>query len=137
MMETKVIIALIIVCLGTCIASILKLAARKQLTVFGVFFSMLMPILMLRFMVHFFRHVYKKNIKELAFPGKFFDTIKFVFIEIQIIPLIHTAMVDGIASLQEELSLSKISFPLDKKNKFLKVLIEDFHQKKFLPNSPA
>ena len=131
------IIALIIVCLGTCIASILKLAERKELTVSRAAYSMLMPILVLLFMVHFFRYVYKKNLKELAFREKIFDTIKFVFIEIQIIPLIHTAMVDGIASLQEESSLSKISFPLDKKNKFLKVLIEDFHQKKFLPNSPV
>lgn len=125
-MAQKMIIALMIVCLALCIASIIKFVERKQLTVFSLAFSMFMPIFCLMFMVYFFVYVYQKDFRLIAFPNRFFCSVKFIFTEIQIIPLIHTTVIDIFCCSQKENCAEVFSFRL-KKSTPAKVAVEDLH----------
>lgn len=126
MMTQKVIIVLMIICLAFSLASIIKFAERKQLTGFSLMVSMFMPILYLIFMMHFFVYVYRRDLQLIIFPDRFFCTVKFVFIELQITPLIHTTIINMFCCLQKE-ERAKVIFFDFKKSAPAKVAVEDLH----------
>lgn len=126
MMTQKLIIVLMIICLAFSVASIIKFAERKQLTGFSLMVSMFMPILHLIFMTYFFIYVYRRDLQLIVFPDRFFYAVKFVFIELQITPLIHTTIINMFCCLQKEESAKVIFFNF-KKSTPAKVVVEDLH----------
>ena len=94
-------VALMIICLAAIVASILKFAEKNQLRIFTVIASLLMPILLPTFMVSFFIYVYKKDFSSLVFPKKIIKMFRFMLLEIQVTPLIHTTLVNIICETQE------------------------------------
>ncbi len=126
MMTQKVIIVLMIICLAFSVASIIKFAEKKQLTGFSLAVSMFMPILHLIFMMHFFVYVYRRDLQLIVFPDRFFCAVKFVFIELQITPLIHTTIINMFCCLQKDES-TKVSFFNFKRSTPAKMAVEDLH----------
>ena len=127
MMTQKVVIVLMIICLAFSVASIIKFAERKQLTSFSLLTSMFMPIFHLIFMVYFFLYVYRRDFRLITFPDRFFCAIKFVFIELQIIPLIHTTVIDMFCCLQKEERAKVIFFNFKKSTVPARLAIENLH----------
>ena len=129
-MTQNLTVALMIICLAVIFASILKFAEKNQLRISIVIASLLMPILLPTFMVSFFIYVYKKDFSSLAFPQKIIRMFRFMLLEIQIIPLIHTTLINMICETQEEPKF-KLFFPLIKKNIFNRMAVESLHEKCF------
>ena len=75
-------------------------------------------------------YIYKNDFSSLAFPPKFIKMFRFMLLEIQIIPLIHTTLVNIICETQEEPKF-KLVFPLIKKNIFNRMAVESLHEKCF------
>lgn len=126
MVAQKVIIVLMIICLAFSVASIIKFSERRQLTGFSLIVSMFMPIFYLIFMMHFFVYVYRRDLQLIVFPDRFFCAVKFVLIELQITPLIHTTIINMFCCLQKEESAKVIFFNF-KKSASAKVAVEDLH----------
>ena len=123
-------IALMIICLAVIVASILKFAEKNQLHISTVIASLLMPILLPMFIVSFFIYVYKKDFSSLTFSKKNIKMFRFMLLEIQIIPFIHTTLVNIICEAQEEPKFKPV-FPLIKNNIFNRMTVESLHEKYF------
>ena len=106
------------------VTGILKLAEKKSVRLSTVTASLLMPILLPVFMVDFFAYVCKKDFSSLTFQKNFLRAVKFMLIEIQLAPLIHTTLIEMFSCTQKESGL-KIVFPIFQKNTFVRSAVED------------
>lgn len=96
MMIQKVIITLMIIYLAICFASIVKFVERGRFTGTAILLSLCMPVLLLKFMSDFFVRSYVKSLRSLTLPKKIFGVPKFAFHALQLMPLVHTAIIDAI-----------------------------------------
>lgn len=102
MMIQKIVIALIIVFLAILTASILKFAEKKQLDVSSVIYSFFSPFFLVILMIRFFVYVYDNDLRPLPISKRFLCAFKFMVIEIQFIPIMHTTLINTICSVKEE-----------------------------------
>lgn len=109
-MTQKVLIGALIIYLACSVASILKFMERKQLTIANVLTSLIIPIFLAVFMVDLFGYVYQTDFRSLPLPRKILRSFKFMFIEIQIVPLMHTMLIKSFCSMQAESKPQIISF---------------------------
>ena len=126
MMTQKVIITLMIIFLAVIVASILKFAEKNQVHTSTIAASFFMPILLPMFMIYFFMYVYKKDFLAFAFTRKIIQIFRFIFLEIQITPLIHTTLIDIICCLQKEPDSKFVIFQF-KRSSPAKVAVENLH----------
>lgn len=61
-------------------------------------------------MVDLFGHVYQTDFRSLPLPRKILRLFKFMFIELQIVPLMHTMLIESFCSMQAESKPQIISF---------------------------
>ena len=101
-MTQKILVVSLVIYLACSIASILKFMERKQLTIVNVLNSLIIPIFLAVFMVDLFGHVYQTDFRSLPLPRKILRSFKFLLIEIQIVPLMHTMLIESFCSIKEE-----------------------------------
>ena len=117
-MTQKLLIALAAVYLACSIASILKIAARKQLNVSITVLSLLMPLEFLYLMIKVNALFWEQDLKRFSFAKKVSLTFKFIMFQFQFAPSIHTIFIDGICRHLKENSGTRtavIYFKTDEK----------------------
>lgn len=128
MMTQKIVIALLIVCLAASIASVLKFAERNQFRSSTFVISLLMPFFLVFFMFDFGLYVYKKDLRCVKFPEKINSVFRFILLEIQIVPLIHTKLVEMFCDILKD---KKVTIFQVKKNILVRAAAEDLRGKVF------
>ena len=101
-MTQKILVVSLIIRLACSVASVLKFMERKQLTIANVLISLLVPLFLAIFMIDLFGHVYQTDFRSLPFSRKILRSLKFVLIEIQIVPLMHTMLIESFCSIKAE-----------------------------------
>ena len=130
-MTQKILVASLVIWLACSIASILKFMERKQLTIANVLTSLIIPIFLAVFMVDIFGHVYQTDFRSLPLPRKILRSFKFMFIEIQIVPLMHTMLIESFCSMQTESEPQIIFFDF-RKSESGKRALKDLRERIFL-----
>ena len=129
MVTQKAMIAVMIVWLASSIASLLKFAERKQLNGFAVIVSLLTPLFLLVFMAQFSLYAYREKFTSFALPKKIFAVISFAIQEIQIVPLMHTTVINWACSAIEARKSKSTNHPM--KGVPVRVAIENLHWRIF------
>lgn len=101
-MTQRVIIVSLVIWLACSVASMLKFMERKQLTSANVLISLIIPLFLVMFMIDLLGHVYQTDFRSLPFSRKILCSLKFMSIEIQIVPLIHTMLIESFCSVKAE-----------------------------------
>lgn len=130
-MTQKILVASLVIWLACSIASILKFMERKQLTIANVLTSLIIPIFLVVFMVDLFEHVYQTDFRLLPLPRKIVRSFKFLLIEIQIVPLMHTMLIKAFCSMQVKSKPQIISLGF-RKSESGKRALEDLREIIFL-----
>ena len=82
-------------------------------------------------MVDLFGHVYQTDYRSLPLSRKIVRSVKFLLIEIQIVPLMHTMLIEAFCSMQAESTEPKIiSFDF-RKSESGKRALEDLRERIF------
>ena len=131
-MTQKILVASLTIWLACSVASMLKFMERKQLTIANVLTSLFIPVILVMFMVDLFGHVYQTDFRSLTFSRKIVRSVNFLFIEMQIVPLMHTMLIEAFCSMQAESTEPKIiSFDF-RKSESGKRALEDLRERVFL-----
>ena len=101
-MTQKILVASLAIWFAASISSILKFMERKQLTIVNVLTSLLIPAFLAMFMVEFFGYVYQTDFRSLTLSRKIVRSVKFLLIEIQIVPLMYTMLIESFCSIKAE-----------------------------------
>ncbi len=130
-MTQKILVASLAIWLAASISSILKFMERKQLTIANVLTSLFIPVFLVIFMVDLFGYVYQTDFLSLTLSRKIVRSVNFLFIEIQIVPLMHTMLIESFCSMQAKSAEPKIiSFDF-RKSESGKRALEDLHERIF------
>ena len=132
-MIQKVVIALMIVFLAILTASILKFAEKKQLDVSTVIYSFFSPFFLAILMISFFVYVYAHDLRPIPIAKRFFCVFKFIVIEIQFVPVMHTALINTICSAKKEAN-AKIEITQLRRSAPTQTMIKGLHGMIFSAN---